>query len=70
MKQGIVLVSKRYVFQPGDKPADQSLGFGRDFAKLVIATKVKSICFDRGDRKYHGNVRAFAEGLRKGGLEL
>lgn len=32
--------------------------------------KYKKIVFDRGGYKYHGRVKAFAEGLRESGLEF
>ncbi len=43
---------------------------GEDFAKKAIAKKIKKIVFDRSGFKYHGRVKAFAEGARKGGLEF
>ena len=41
---------------------------GKQLAKLAIAKKIKKVVFDRGGYKYHGRVRAFAEGAREGGL--
>lgn len=32
--------------------------------------KVKTVVFDRGQYKYHGRVKAVAQGLRDGGIEV
>ena len=42
--------------------------FGEEFAKEALKKKAKKIVFDRGAYQYHGRIKAFAEGLRKGGL--
>ena len=44
------------------------------FSKKISITKRKQniteVYFDRGDNKYHGRVKAFAETLRKNGLKF
>ena len=43
---------------------------GEEIGKRAKAVGVAKVVFDRGGRKYHGRVRAVAEGARKAGLEL
>ena len=41
---------------------------GEEIAKLSIAKKISTVVFDKRGYKYHGKVKAIAEGARKGGL--
>ena len=43
---------------------------GKEIAEKAVAVKIKKIVFDRGGYKYHGRVKAVAEGAREGGLEF
>ena len=43
---------------------------GEGLAKKALVKKIKKVIFDRGGYKYHGKVKAIAEGARKGGLEF
>ena len=43
---------------------------GKLLAKRALKKKVKKVVFDRRHYKYHGRVKALAEGAREGGLEF
>ena len=43
---------------------------GKLLAEKAKAAGVGEVVFDRGGYKYHGRVKAFADGARKGGLEF
>ena len=43
---------------------------GKEIAAKAIAMGVKEVCFDRRGRKYHGRVKAVADGAREGGLKF
>lgn len=43
---------------------------GRRVAKAAAALKVPSAVFDRGPFRYHGRVKAVADGARQAGLKL
>ena len=43
---------------------------GKHIAALAIERGINKIAFDRNGRKYHGRVKAVADGARAGGLRL
>lgn len=43
---------------------------GKLLAENALKKKVKKVVFDRGGYKYHGRVKALAEGAREGGLQF
>jgi large subunit ribosomal protein L18 len=52
------------------KKLDKAGLVGEDLAKKALAKKIKKVTFDRNGFRYHGRVKALAEGARKGGLEF
>jgi len=43
---------------------------GLELAKKATEKGIKEVVFDRGGYKYHGRVKALAEGAREGGLKF
>jgi large subunit ribosomal protein L18 len=52
-----------------DKTA-QARVVGQVLAERAMGKGVTKVVFDRGGYKYHGRVKALAEGSRQGGLEF
>jgi large subunit ribosomal protein L18 len=52
------------------RKAYQSRVAGLLFAERAKAKGIDRVVFDRGGYRYHGRVRAFAEGAREGGLRI
>jgi large subunit ribosomal protein L18 len=52
------------------KPIEQAQRAGALLAERAKSAGVSSAVFDRGGYKYHGRVKALAEGAREGGLEF
>lgn len=43
---------------------------GLELAKKAQAKKITKVVFDKGSYRYHGRVKAFADGAREGGLQF
>jgi large subunit ribosomal protein L18 len=49
---------------------ETSKSVGKKIAEKAAASGIQTIVFDRNGYLYHGNVKAFAEGAREGGLKF
>jgi large subunit ribosomal protein L18 len=54
----------------GLKPMEQAGKAGELLAERAKAAGIDSALFDRGGYRYHGKVKAFADGVREGGLKV
>ena len=52
----------------GNNTIDSSKKVGLKVAEIAKAAGVEKVVFDRSGYRYHGNVKALAEGAREGGL--
>ena len=50
--------------------SDKALEIGKMTAEKAKTAGIKEAIFDRGGYKYHGRVKALADGLRSGGLKI
>ena len=51
-------------------PMEQADKLGRLLAERAKAQGIDAVVFDRGGYRYHGRVKAFADGIREGGLTV
>ena len=52
------------------KKMEKSVLLGEILAKRAKEKNIENVYFDRGENKYHGRVKNFAESLRKNGMKF
>lgn len=52
----------------GNKNAATAVG--KKIAEVAKTKGISKACFDRGHYRYHGRIKALAEGAREGGLQF
>ena len=52
------------------KKMEKSVIIGEILAKREKEKNISNVYFDRGENKYHGRVKSFADSLRKNGLKF
>jgi large subunit ribosomal protein L18 len=52
------------------KKTEKSLAVGKRIAERAKDAGITKVVFDRAGYKYHGRVKAVADGAREGGLEF
>ncbi len=53
-----------------DNKTERAKKVGLELAKLAKEKKITSCVFDRNGYKYHGRIKALADGAREGGLKF
>ena len=48
----------------------KAFDLGKLIAEKALEKKIEKVVFDRGGYKYHGRIKAVAEGAREGGLKF
>jgi large subunit ribosomal protein L18 len=52
------------------KKSERAAAVGKQVAEVAKDKGITRVVFDRGGYKYHGRVKAVADGAREGGLEF
>ena len=56
--------------EEGNRKVEAARAAGKLLAERALERGVTAVVFDRGGFRYHGRVKAFAEGARAGGLSF
>jgi len=67
---GKTLFSGSLLDTKGKNGVDGAKELGKFIAEKCKAAKIESIVFDRSGYKYHGKIKAVAEGARESGLKF
>lgn len=67
---GAVVASISDKGMKGDTKTDRAFEAGKALANEVAKLSLGKIIFDRNGYRYHGRVKALADGLREGGIAL
>ncbi len=65
----LIAASKSEVKEPV-KGIELAEAIGLEIGKKALAKKINKVVFDRGGYKYHGQIKALADGARKAGLSF
>ncbi|EKD93779.1 MAG: 50S ribosomal protein L18 [uncultured bacterium] len=68
--QGKTLVSSSDMKVKKGTKMERAAHVGKELAEKAMALKIETCVFDRNGYKYHGRVKAVAEGAREGGLKF
>ncbi len=50
------------------KPAEAAKEVGKELGEKILKAKIEKVVFDRRGYKYHGRVKALADGIREAGV--
>ncbi len=68
-KSTLASVNQKSLKKKGTK-TELAFELGKTMAAEAKKIKIEKIVFDRGGNKYHGRVKAVADGAREGGLKF
>ena len=66
----LVAVSSKTLKETKGTKTEISAAVGQAIAKAALENKIQKVRFDRGLYRYHGRVKALADGARRQGLQF
>jgi large subunit ribosomal protein L18 len=69
-QKGVTLAAASDIKSKKGPKVDSAKAVGLELAKKAKELKINEVIFDRNGYKYHGRVKAMAEGAREGGLKF
>jgi large subunit ribosomal protein L18 len=61
---------KDFVAEGKNRRVEHAFAAGKLLGEKAKSQGISAVVFDRGGYRYHGRVKAFADGVREGGLEF
>ncbi len=69
-EKNITLASSSDMKMKKGTKTEKALELGKEIGKLAKEKKIETVSFDRNGYKYHGRVKAVADGAREAGLKF
>ena len=66
----LVSANMKEVKKGKKKKSEKAFELGKVLAEKAQEKKIKKVVFDKGSYRYHGQIKAVAEGAREGGLDF
>ena len=66
----LVSASTKTIKEAKGTKSEKAAAVGQTIAALALEKKIINVRFDRGNYRYHGRVKALADGARSGGLKF
>ena len=68
--KGVTLVTLDSRKIESGSPVEKAFELGKQLAAKAKDLKISQAVYDRGDLRYHGQVKSLADGARKAGLQI
>lgn len=66
----LVAVSEKQLDKVKGTKVERATAVGKEIAEMAKKNKISKVRFDRSGYRYHGRIKAIAEGAREGGLQI